>query len=158
MPRIRVPHSDITLQKGDVIDLNYKPISLLAVLHKILMKVISNVIGALANVYKDSTATLLLHKKSDRILIEKGVRQGDALASVLFSAYPEAFKRLEFEETGINGEYRSNLRFADDIVPCSNDGVELQNVIEDLNRESTEVGPNINTRKTNIMIIECVYT
>ena len=36
----------------------------------------------------------------------------------------------------INGEYLSNLRLADDIVLFSNNGDELQQMIEDLNRES----------------------
>ena len=73
---------------------------------------------------------------------------------MLFTAcLEEVFKLLDWEGLGvrINGEYLSNLRFADDIVLFSNNGDELQQMIEDLNRESVRVGLKINMQKTKIM-------
>ena len=48
----------------------------------------------------------------------KGVRQGDTLSPVMFTAVlEEIFRRIEYE-TGINinGDCLNNLRFADDII------------------------------------------
>ena len=73
---------------------------------------------------------------------------------MLFTAcLEEVFKLLDWEELGvrIDGEYLSNLRFADDIVLFSNNGDELQQMIEDLNRESVRVGLKMNMQKTKIM-------
>ncbi|MCJ3109057.1 reverse transcriptase family protein, partial [Klebsiella pneumoniae] len=111
-------------------------------------------VNTIANIYKDSTATLLLHKKSRKIPIQKGVRQGDTISPMLFTAcLEEIFKSLDWNEKGlrINGDYLSNLRFADDIVLFSNDGDELQKMIEDLSRESAKVGLRMNMQKTKIM-------
>ena len=111
-------------------------------------------VNILANIYKDSTATLVLHKKSRKLPIKKGVRQGDTISPMLFTAcLEEVFKLLDWEGLGvrINGEYLSNLRFADDIVLFSNNGDELQQMIEDLNRESVRIGLKMNMQKTKIM-------
>lgn len=66
----------------------------------------------------------------------------------------EVFKRLDREEKGIriDGEYLSNLRFADGILLVSNDDDKLQNMIEDLNRESVEIGLKMNMLKIKIML------
>ena len=89
----------------------------------------------LVNICKDSTATLVLHKKSSNLPIKKGVRQGDTTSPMLFTAcLEEVFKLFDWEGLGvrINGEYLSNLRFADDIVIFNKYGDELQQMIEHL--------------------------
>ena len=59
-----------------------------------------------------------LHKESEKIRIKRGVRQGDTISPKLFTATLESiFRRLNWENKGvkIDGEFLSNLRFADDI-------------------------------------------
>ncbi len=96
-------------------------------------------IKVLEDIYRDSTATIQLHKKSRKIPIRKGARQGDKISPILFTAcLEEVFKKLEWDDMGlkIDGEYLNNLRFADDIVLLSNSGEDLEKMISDLQRES----------------------
>ena len=51
----------------------------------------------------------------------------------------------------IGDEYLSNLRFADDIVLFSESAIGLQQMLEELNRESLKVGLKMNKKKTKIM-------
>ena len=114
-------------------------------------------VRTLEDIYTGSTAVIKLHKDSKKIPIEKGVRQGDTISPKLFTAcLKEVFKNLEWENVGINinGEYLNNLRFADDIVLFSESWEELQKMIEDLNRESRNVGLKMNMSKTKIMFNE----
>ena len=56
----------------------------------------------LKDIYKESTATIKLHKVSEKIPIKKGIRQGDTISLKLFTAVlEEKFKNLEWEEAGI---------------------------------------------------------
>ena len=56
----------------------------------------------LEDIYKESIATIKLHKVSDKTPIQKGVRQGDTISAKLFMALlEEVFKKLEWEESGI---------------------------------------------------------
>ena len=62
--------------------------------------------------------TVHLQKESEKIRIKKGVRQGDTIAPKLFTTTLESiFRRLNWENKAVNidGEFLSNLRFADDI-------------------------------------------
>ncbi|XP_068201684.1 uncharacterized protein [Palaemon carinicauda] len=61
-------------------------------------------------------------------------------------------KNLDWENVGINinVEYLDNLSFSDDIVPFRESWMELQNVIEDLNRESKNVRLQMNMSKTEL--------
>ena len=46
--------------------------------------------------------TVHLHKESDKIRINRGVRQGDIISSKLFTATLESiFKRLNWENKGV---------------------------------------------------------
>lgn len=52
----------------------------------------------------------------------------------------------------VNGEYRSNLQFADDIALLRNSGDKLQSMITESNRQSRMVGLKINKeKKTKVM-------
>ena len=111
-------------------------------------------INILEEIYRGSTATIVLHKESNRIPIKKGVRQGDTISPMLFTAcLQEVIRSLEWEQLGIrvNGEYLSNLRFADDVALLSNLENELQSMITELDRQSTMVGLKINMQKTKVM-------
>ncbi|MCL1440820.1 reverse transcriptase domain-containing protein, partial [Enterobacter hormaechei] len=74
---------------------------------------------------------------------------------MLFSAcLQEVFRTLVWEQVGVrvNGEYLSNLRFADDIALLSNSGDELQSMLSALDEQSRTVGLKINMQKTKVMI------
>lgn len=64
-----------------------------------------------------------------------------------------AFKSLEWEDKGINvdGEYLSNLRFADDIVIISDDLGEIGDMLRELHAAAKRVGLSINFNKTKLM-------
>ena len=69
--------------------------------------------------YTGSTAQIRTDKLSTSINTEKGVRQGDTLSQILFTATLEdIFNRTRLDRMGINinGEYLCNFRFTDDIV------------------------------------------
>ena len=108
----------------------------------------------LQNYYANGTAVIRLHKDTDKIRIEKGVRQGDTISPKLFTACLEdIFRKFSWETKGvcINGEYLNNLRFADDIVLIAETANDLQEMLSDLNRESLKVGLKMNKRKTKVM-------
>ena len=74
-------------------------------------------IEIMKDIYTDSSVTV--HQK---IRIKRGVRQGDTISPKLFTATLESiFRRLNWENKGVNidGEFLSNLRFADDIFLCT---------------------------------------
>ena len=111
-------------------------------------------VQVLEDIYSNGTATIMLHKESEKIPIKKGVRQGDTISPKLFTACLEdIFRNLDWDNKGINinGEHLNNLRFADDIVLFSETGEELQQMMEDINRESLKVGLKMNRKKTKIM-------
>ena len=111
-------------------------------------------IRILQDIYHDGTATIKMHRESEKIPIKKGVRQGDTISPKLFTACLEdIFRNLDWDNKGlnINGEHINNLRFADDIVLFSDSGEELQQMMEDLNRESLNVGLRMNRKKTKVM-------
>ncbi len=63
--------------------------------------------------------TVHLHKESEKIRIKRGVRQVDTISPKLFTATLESMvRRLNWEnkDVKIDGEFLSNLRFADDIT------------------------------------------
>lgn len=111
-------------------------------------------INTLTNAYTGGTAQIRTDKTSGTIEIERGVRQGDTLSPILFTAaLEEIFKRAELHRMGvnINGEKLSNLRFADDIVLFSNSEEELGKMLEALNREGKKDGMRMNKKKTKVM-------
>ena len=75
-------------------------------------------INIIKETYAEGTAQIRTRKLSGKIKITKGVRQGDALSPVMFTAgEEEIFKRMNIEAgININGVRLSNLRFADDII------------------------------------------
>ena len=89
-------------------------------------------IEILKDIYTDSSVTVHLHIESEKIRIKRGVRQGDTISPKLFTAILESiFRRLNWENKGvkIDGEFLSNLRFADDIFLCTETPQELQQML-----------------------------
>ena len=63
-----------------------------------------------------------LHKESEKIRIKIGVRQGGNISPNLFTATLESiFRSLNWENKGVklDGEFLTNLRFADSIFLCT---------------------------------------
>ena len=114
-----------------------------------------NYIDLLQNIYENSKAKIRLHKNTGEIKIEKGVRQGDTISPKLFTASLESiFRKTDWEEMGINvdGEYLTNLRFADDITITTPRCDQLQKMLSDINKESKKVGLKMNKAKTKILL------
>ncbi len=65
----------------------------------------------------------------------------------------DIFWNLGWPEKGIsiNGEKLSNLRLADDTTLISQDGLELQEMIDKFCKESERVGQHINASKTILL-------
>ena len=54
----------------------------------------------------------------------------------------------------IDGEFHSNLRFADDIFLCTETSQELQQMLQELSDESRRMGLKMNISKTNVMAVD----
>ena len=103
-------------------------------------------IEILKDIYMDSSVTVHLHKESEK-------RQGDTISPKLFTATLESiFRRLNWENKGekIDGEFLSNLRFADDIFLCTETPQELQQMLQELSDESRQMGLKMNITKTKV--------
>ena len=96
-----------------------------------------HIVKVLQSFYTKGTAVIRLHKNTEKIKIEKGVRQGDTISPKLFTAcLEEIFREVNWEGKGlkINGEYLNHLRFADDIILVSETAEDLQDMLSDLNK------------------------
>jgi hypothetical protein len=94
------------------------------------------------------------NRKTDKVEIKRGVRQGDTISPKLFTlALENIFKTLSWEHKGIkiDGIYLNHLRFADDIVIISEDLKELNDMIKQLHDASLKVGLEMNISKTKIL-------
>ena len=92
-----------------------------------------------------------------KIRIKRGVRQGDTISPKLFTATLDSiFRRLNWEHKGvkIDGEFLSNLRFADDIFLCTETPQELQQMLQELSDESRRMGLKMNIAKTKVMVVD----
>ena len=54
----------------------------------------------------------------------------------------------------IDGEFLSNLRFADDIFLCTETSQELQHMLQELSDESRRMGLKMNIAKTKVMVVD----
>ena len=114
-------------------------------------------IEILKDIYTDSSVTVYLLKESEKIRIRRGVRQGDTISPKLFTATLEStFRRLNWENKGvkIDGEFLSNLRFADDIFPCTETPQDLQQMLQELSDESRRMGLKMDIAKTKVMVVD----
>ena len=54
----------------------------------------------------------------------------------------------------IDGEFLSNLRFADDIFLCTETPQELQQLLQELSDERRRMGLKMNIAKTKVMVVD----
>ena len=101
--------------------------------------------------------TVHLHKESENIRIKRGVRQRDTTSPKLFTPTLESiFRRLNWENKGvkIDGEFLTNLRFADDIFLCTETPQELEQMLQELSDESRRMCLKMNIAKTKVMVVD----
>ena len=107
-------------------------------------------IEILKDIYSDSSVTVHLHKESEKIRINIGIRQGDTVSPKLFTATLKGiFRRLNWENKGvkIDAEFLTIIRFADDIFLCTETPQELFD-------ESRRMCFKINIAKTKVMVVD----
>ena len=113
-------------------------------------------ITLLRDLYNGATSTLKLHRDSDKISLQTGVRQGDNISSKLFTACLQdaIINKINWEDKEINidGEHLSHLIFADDIVLVAKSPEELESMLTDTHLASKPVGLNMNLSKTMVML------
>ncbi|CAH2240333.1 jg25875 [Pararge aegeria aegeria] len=112
-------------------------------------------IEVLKCLYKNATMSVRIQDQTTKpIQLQRGVRQGDVISPKLFTAALEdVFKLLDWNGLGsnINGEYITQLRFADDVVIMAETLEDLNAMLNDLSRVSQQVGLRMNMSKTKIM-------
>ena len=119
-------------------------------------------ITLLRDLYNGATSTLKLHRESDKINLQRGVRQGDNISPKLFTACLQdaIINKINLEGKWINidGEHLSHLIFADDIVLIAKSPEELESMLTDIHLASKPVGLSMNLTKTKVMLNETAIT
>lgn len=110
------------------------------------------------NIYYNQTAKIKIEDQlTDKIAIERGVRQGCILSPLLFNIYSEwVFKEaLDGCAKGIliNGEWLNNIRYADDTIVFADNLNDLQILTNRITEVSNRYGLALNIKKTKFMTI-----
>ena len=112
-------------------------------------------IRILTKIYMNSSTKVRTDIEGEVFATRRGVRQGDPISPKLFtSLLEEVFRGLKWSKKAgisINGRKLTNLRFADDIVIFATSHKQLQEMLQELHKESKKVGLLLNFNKTKIM-------
>ena len=124
-------------------------------------------INLLKVLYSRQGATVTAGSESRSFALERGVKQGDPLSSLLFLAVMEVcFRRLKKRWHRLNlnrtGPYYgividdesdplTNLRFADDVVLIANSRADIAKMITDLRKEAATFGSKLHAGKTKVL-------
>ncbi|EYC04314.1 hypothetical protein Y032_0088g2137 [Ancylostoma ceylanicum] len=114
----------------------------------------SQLITLLRGIYASAQSMFKVGETTIPVKICRGVRQGDTISPKLFIATLEhVFRKLSWNDFGlaVNGNFLTNLRFADDVVLLAKSAEELQTMIDELDEHSLRCGLKISTAKTKIM-------
>ena len=123
-------------------------------------KVPEGYIKLLAKMYDEQIGVVRTECLSKEFLIEKGMKQGDPLSSLLFNSASENIMRKlkqDWEESGHglkmspSDQKLTNLRFADDILLISHSIESITKMITHLSIESTKSGLTLHPDKTKIL-------
>jgi hypothetical protein len=127
------------------------------------MGVPAHLIALTRNLYADSKAAVRLQEgHSPDFETSRGVQQGCILSTILFNIYREY--KMRKSQDGWNGGVRvgrqkiSNLRFADNTTMCAGSEIELEQLLERVEKISNELGLTLNRKKTKIMIVDRAHT
>ena len=108
-------------------------------------------ITILEDTYTDATAGGHMDNQvSEEIPLLRGVRQGDPISPILFTATTqEVFEIAHLEEKSINidREKLSNLRFADDVALTTDDVKDMEHQLKTVNEESLKISLKIHKGK-----------
>jgi hypothetical protein len=118
--------------------------------------------------YRRQDSTVLAGKESRPFTLERGVKQGDPISSLLFLAVMEVcFRRLKARWNKLNlsraGAYYgivvddafdplTNLRFADDVVLFATSRSDVRKMLTDLNKEAGKFGLKLHAGKTKVFV------
>ena len=108
------------------------------------------------NIYWEQKAAVRVEEETSNFQnIKRGVRQGCVLSPDLFSLYSEMIMRQieEMEGLKIGGHNINNIRYADDTVLTADSEEKLQELLNKVVEESENKGLELNSKKTESMII-----
>ena len=112
-------------------------------------------VQVLEDIYEDATARIHIDKDTSKpIKINRGIRQGDTVSPKIFTAAMEGvFQSMDIKDKGINidGEYLTDLRFADDVALVTQSVKDLEDILNCLNEESRKIGLEMHKGKTKFM-------
>ncbi|KAE9413173.1 hypothetical protein Angca_003665, partial [Angiostrongylus cantonensis] len=109
----------------------------------------------LRELYKNVVITKISPFCNDiNVDVKRGVRQGDAIASKLFTAtLQNGVKTLEWDNVGvkIDGRQLHHFHFADDIVLITPDISQAERMLADFDTACGKIGLRLNLKKTMFM-------
>ncbi|GFO17355.1 endonuclease-reverse transcriptase [Plakobranchus ocellatus] len=108
--------------------------------------------------YWDQTASVRIEgEHSDFQFIKRGVRQGFVMSPDLLNLYNDIISKnlddISLSGLKINGDNLNNLKYADDTVFITEAGKQLQKLLETVVFERRRMGPSLNVKKTECMVI-----
>ena len=107
------------------------------------------------NLYWEQQATVRINNGiSSFFPLKRGVRQGCRLSPKLFNLYTERIFRESNEIKGcvIGGHNINNLRYVDNTALLAESEEELQNVVDQVKKNSEKMGLKINAKKMKTML------
>ena len=107
----------------------------------------------IGEMYKNCETDISLGDISVTVPVERGVKQGDVLSPILFSAALESALRTAEMPHGIqvNGVFLKYLLFADDVVMFAHSSKDLDEMVNSLNESTSKLGLEIHSTKSQWM-------
>lgn len=114
-------------------------------------------IRIIRNLYWNQNARVKIGDRlTNRLDIQRGVRQGCILSPTLFNLYSDQIFKTALEDQPhgikINGELLNVIRYADDTVIVSDTVEGLQELLNRIDVAGNAMGININVQKTKFMV------
>ena len=111
----------------------------------------------LHDINKDNTMDFVVGKKTVKVMLKSGIRQGDPLSSIFFNLAVEPLIRAakSFENLGypIFSRLLKTTAYADDIAVVSTSAEELQEIINRVTSVAADLGFRFNPEKCKCLIL-----